>query len=53
MKDTSVKWIPLPAGQILGMVKRIAEQNGMTGPIDLEVLLRAKDRYIKIASLLN
>lgn len=43
----------MPAGQIMGLVKKIVQESGVKGTIDLEVLLRAKDRYIKIASILN
>lgn len=49
-----VKWIPMPAGQIMSMVNTIARSNPyLCKPVTLEDLLRAKDRYIRIASLLN
>lgn len=49
-----VKWIPMPAGQIMSMVSSIARSNPyLQRPVTLEDMLRAKDRYIHIASLLN
>jgi hypothetical protein len=50
---TNYPFTPMPAGQIMGMVKKMAEKLPIQQPISFEDLLRAKDRYIKIASILN
>lgn len=52
-QQTTVKWIPMPAGQILGMVKRMAESRGLQSPICWEALTREKKRYFQRASILN
>lgn len=47
-------WIPFPTGYFMGMINKLVQNNSsMTKPITMENLLRAKDRYLKLASILN
>ncbi len=48
-----VKWIAMPAGSIMYLVSQMAKELPLQKPITMDVLMRAKDRYIEIASRLN
>jgi len=48
-----LKIIPMPAACILGLVNNILQASPLQKPITMEVLLRAKDKYLRDAALLN
>lgn len=53
MIDCTKKQIPMPAGQIMGMVKRMVNNTPIKKPITLSVLKKSTDNYMQIASILN
>jgi hypothetical protein len=52
-KNKEVKLVSMPAGFILGMCKKMAEDRGMQKPITWENLTRERDRYFARAAILN
>jgi hypothetical protein len=47
-------WAPFPHMQVMGMIYRVVQNNPkLTKPITLDVLLRAKEWYLKKASEQN
>lgn len=50
---TKTKVIGMPAGQIMGMVKRMSKSVPLEAPVTLDVLKKATDNYIQIASIQN
>jgi hypothetical protein len=50
---TKTKVIGMPAGQIMGMVKRMSNDLPIQRPITFDVLRKATDNYIQIASINN
>ena len=52
-QQSKVRWVVTPAGYILGMCKKMAEQRGMQKPITMENLRRERDRYFARAAILN
>ena len=46
------KVLPMPAGQIMGMVKQVYKTK-LQAPITLENLVRARNKYLIDASILN
>lgn len=47
------KVIPMPAGQIMNMVKRMGETLPIKKPITMDVLVKATNNYLIEASVLN
>lgn len=50
---TKTKVIGMPAAPIMGMVKRMSKDLPLKKPITLDVLRKATDNYIQLASVLN
>lgn len=50
---TNTKVIAMPAGQIMGMVKRMSKNVPLKKPLTFDVLRKATDNYIQIASINN
>lgn len=50
---TKTKVIPMPAGQIMGMVKKIGNNLPIRKPITMDVLVKATNNYLIEASVLN
>jgi hypothetical protein len=50
---TKTKVIGMPAGRIMGMVKKMSAGLPLQQPLTYEVLRRATDNYMQLASIKN
>jgi hypothetical protein len=50
---TKTKVIPMPAGVVMNMVKKMAQDKNLPGPVTMEQLVRERNRYFNKAIIFN